>query len=596
MNLDSNPKLNETEPGTTQMEWLENDLAWSTAACSMVFFHHPVFSVGTHGDTSELAALWTILAKHDVTLVLTAHDHHCQRWLPPNAAGKLDAMEPTTLVVGAGGQSEYSSLREGGRLDGPFLVDPGAPRMELNPDGAPPQFVTTDGVVRNNTVMACDRSTEAVDTRAPTTPGKPTVFQEADETVVVRWAPAVDGTGTAADDIYRNDAMVGSVVPGVSFVDAGLSGVALASCRVVARDDAGNELTPSESAGIIPGHDPSNVCAGSFGIGSLQRWTTVSGLVIEPAPDADRLFGTTARARGGIRSAFARVDPPRPAIPPASVDLTVTLDFRVLSQGPNPVVLLRLFSRDSDSLLGASLDRNGELTIRNDVTKSVNGRSTVVTCGEWHRLTVRLSGPRESPRLAVTLDDCAVAEVAGTIDLRAIRIDKVQLGDSTGHRVYDVQYRTITIAFAVAVAPRGIPPSPGTVSQGPAAPASACSVTGQRGGSGGYRISASLAGSDASARPATTRIRDMDSDEWPPVSDTCSRSFSRALWRSPLMNTSAPRDRVAPRRGARRIPLPSRLPPRPREPCSGHAARDGARPCGISLHTPREPPRPGEPR
>ena len=463
VNLDTNTKFNETDSETPQVQWLVDDLESADASCTMVFFHHPVFSVGTHGDTEELAELWKILVEHNVTVVLTAHDHNYQRWLPLNASSEVDDAGTTTLVIGTGGQSEYSSQRKDERLAGPFLLDPGALRMELNPNGAAMQFITTDGIVRDSNVVSCDRSNEAADTASPTAPGKPTAVREGDGTVALHWPPAVDDIGIAAYDIYRNDVLIGSVAPGVNFVDAGVSASPIASYRVVARDSADNQSASSPSAAVIPGHDASIVFADSFGSASLQRWTTVNGLAIESSANEGEKPGWMARARGGRQPAFARIVLPRPVIPPQDIDLTVTLDFRVRSQGPNTVALLRLLSRESNSLVGVSLNAGGELSVRNDAADSGLGSSVVVTQEDWHQLTVRISGPRDSPRIDVQLDDSNVAELSGAIDLRGVLIDKVQLGDSTVDRVYDVQYREITIAAADTTASSGSTNDGGTI-------------------------------------------------------------------------------------------------------------------------------------
>ncbi len=50
ISLDSNLGPDHTGPGSPQYRWLEKDLAANTAACTLVYWHHPVFNVGKEGS------------------------------------------------------------------------------------------------------------------------------------------------------------------------------------------------------------------------------------------------------------------------------------------------------------------------------------------------------------------------------------------------------------------------------------------------------------------------------------------------------------------------------------------------------------------
>ena len=79
----------------TQLAWLDQQLAKSTAPWKMVYGHHPLYSSGRHGSNPELAAkLAPIFAKHKVTLYLCGHDHGYERFNPING---------TTYIVNGGG-------------------------------------------------------------------------------------------------------------------------------------------------------------------------------------------------------------------------------------------------------------------------------------------------------------------------------------------------------------------------------------------------------------------------------------------------------------------------------------------------------------
>jgi predicted phosphodiesterase len=86
---------NENAPWQEQLEWLDLQLANSTAPWKIVFGHYPLHSSGRHGSNPELAAkLAPIFAKHKVPLYLCGHDHGYERFNPING---------TTYIVNGGG-------------------------------------------------------------------------------------------------------------------------------------------------------------------------------------------------------------------------------------------------------------------------------------------------------------------------------------------------------------------------------------------------------------------------------------------------------------------------------------------------------------
>ncbi|MBI5366291.1 MAG: metallophosphoesterase [Planctomycetes bacterium] len=76
--LDSNSPY---EAGTEQYRWLEADLAAAAAATwKFVWFHHPVFSSGQHGDTDRAKTLLVpLFERHHVDVVWNGHDHDYER-------------------------------------------------------------------------------------------------------------------------------------------------------------------------------------------------------------------------------------------------------------------------------------------------------------------------------------------------------------------------------------------------------------------------------------------------------------------------------------------------------------------------------------
>jgi len=81
----------------TQVAWLDEDLAASTAPWKIVYLHRPPYSSGDHGsDTGLRTKLGPIVEKHHVQLVLAGHDHDYERMIPQNGV--------SYVVTGGGGR------------------------------------------------------------------------------------------------------------------------------------------------------------------------------------------------------------------------------------------------------------------------------------------------------------------------------------------------------------------------------------------------------------------------------------------------------------------------------------------------------------
>lgn len=105
--LDSNDFTTHDLAEPAQIAWLKQDLAANTKGCVAAYYHHPRFSSGDHGDNPDSAALWQLLVDNKVDLVLNGHDHHYERFIPQNGAGKADANGPVQILGGMGGAPLY---------------------------------------------------------------------------------------------------------------------------------------------------------------------------------------------------------------------------------------------------------------------------------------------------------------------------------------------------------------------------------------------------------------------------------------------------------------------------------------------------------
>jgi hypothetical protein len=96
-------------PGSPQGRWLKEDLANDEEACTLAYFHHPLFTSGKYRPGEErMERLWEILYDAGVDVVLNGHDHNYQRFAPQDPQGRADPKDGIRqFVVGTGGRSLY---------------------------------------------------------------------------------------------------------------------------------------------------------------------------------------------------------------------------------------------------------------------------------------------------------------------------------------------------------------------------------------------------------------------------------------------------------------------------------------------------------
>jgi acid phosphatase type 7 len=94
--------------GSPQEVWLRADLAAHPAACTLAYWHHPLFSSGFHGEQTYMRPIWRALYEAGADVVLNGHDHIYERFAPQTPDGDADAVHGVReFVVGTGGASHY---------------------------------------------------------------------------------------------------------------------------------------------------------------------------------------------------------------------------------------------------------------------------------------------------------------------------------------------------------------------------------------------------------------------------------------------------------------------------------------------------------
>jgi acid phosphatase type 7 len=100
------------DEASRQVQWLRADLAAHPAACTLAYWHKPLFSSGSaHGDDPEMRPLWQALYDANADVVINGHDHNYERFAPQNPDGRSDAKRGIReFVVGTGGKNHRPIL------------------------------------------------------------------------------------------------------------------------------------------------------------------------------------------------------------------------------------------------------------------------------------------------------------------------------------------------------------------------------------------------------------------------------------------------------------------------------------------------------
>jgi len=95
------------ETGSPQEKWLRADLAAHPVACTLAYWHKPLFSSGNaHGNDLTVKPLWQALYDANADVIIGGHDHDYERFAPQNPEGAADPKRGMReFVVGTGGKN-----------------------------------------------------------------------------------------------------------------------------------------------------------------------------------------------------------------------------------------------------------------------------------------------------------------------------------------------------------------------------------------------------------------------------------------------------------------------------------------------------------
>jgi acid phosphatase type 7 len=94
--------------GSTEERWLRADLASNSGACTLVYWHRPLWSPSAQlGGERSVETLWKDVVAAGADLVLNGHVHLYARFVPLDPNGRPDPRGVTQIIVGTGGKSLF---------------------------------------------------------------------------------------------------------------------------------------------------------------------------------------------------------------------------------------------------------------------------------------------------------------------------------------------------------------------------------------------------------------------------------------------------------------------------------------------------------
>lgn len=145
--------------GSAQEQWLRQDLAAHPQACTLAYWHHPLFtSDSSHGNATSMRPIWQALYDHGADVVLAGHAHNYERFAPQDPNGVADpARGIRQFVVGTGGASlrRFGAIKPNSEVRNADTY--GVLKLTLHPTSYQWEFVPEAGkIFTDSGSAACD--------------------------------------------------------------------------------------------------------------------------------------------------------------------------------------------------------------------------------------------------------------------------------------------------------------------------------------------------------------------------------------------------------------------------------------------------------
>jgi hypothetical protein len=181
------------------------------------------------------------------------------------------------------------------------------------------------------------------------------------------------------------------------------------------------------------------VFADGFESGTMGSWSSNTGIAIQQLDVYAGVWAARMTSTGAQTWAYEQ-------LPATYTDIAYSLAVKVASQGANSLNLLKFRTATGTAIGGVYLSSTGALAVRNDVSAVSTSSQTVVSRGVWHTVKMHvIIGGAAGSLTEVWLDGARVAALTTGNSLGTTPVGRVQLGENSTGRTYDVVFDNIEV-------------------------------------------------------------------------------------------------------------------------------------------------------
>ncbi|MET7419770.1 fibronectin type III domain-containing protein [Dactylosporangium sp. NPDC005555] len=278
-------------------------------------------------------------------------------------------------------------------------------------------------------------ATTVADTSPPTSPGQLRSTGSTASQVSLAWNASTDNVGVLRYTVRRDGDVVGTA-SGTRYTDTTVAPGTAYTYTVSAYDAAGNVAT---SAGLsVTTQVAGSVFYEGFESGDLAQWTPADGLELQSG--IVHTGDQAARAAGEGTLAYGYK-----TLANSYQELWMQGWVYVLNRTTS-VNVLGFRVGTGASIVNVYIDASGRVALRNNIGGVTTYGTAKIALGGWHRLV--LHAKLGDGTVDVALDGVPVPGLTLTgQNLGTAPISRVQIGESTAGRTYDVVLDDITVSF-----------------------------------------------------------------------------------------------------------------------------------------------------
>jgi chitodextrinase len=366
---------------------------------------------------------------------------------PPTAPANLTATAagPSEIDLGWSASSDnvgvsgYRVYRDGGST--PIATVTGTTYAD---SGVAPStthsytVVAFDAVGNTSPASNTASATTPADTTPPTAPTNLTATARSGTEVALAWNASADNGSVVGYRVLRDGTEVGASTS-TSFTDTGVQEATTYSYAVVAYDAANNVSPQSNTATVTTPSGGALVFGDGFESATMGAWTSNAGIQVQQFEVFDGLWAARMTSTGTQTWAWEQ-------LPAGYTDVDYSLEAKVLSQGANNLNLLKFRTATGTAIGGIYLTTTGALAVRNDAAGVSTTSQAVVTRGAWHSVEMHVVvGGASGSLTEVSLDGVPVDALTTTNTLGTAAVGRVQLGENSTGRTYDVAFDDVAV-------------------------------------------------------------------------------------------------------------------------------------------------------